>query len=197
VFKPITLIVVTLAVVGSVVEYLDPAYAASPNPTVQAVPVSEAKLKQLEGLFDKTHTKDIVSKREEVVSRKRNNTTPYNVKSSSPENTVTIDIVLGSAKKNKMYARWYIKSKEGWGGDQFSCLDSLWTHESSWSHTATNGSSGAYGIPQSLPADKMASAGSDWKTNPATQIHWGTTYIKSRYGNPCSAYSHFKNKGWY
>jgi hypothetical protein len=85
----------------------------------------------------------------------------------------------------------------GWGEDQFGCLDSLWMRESGWSHTATNPSSGAYGIPQSLPASKMASAGSDWQTNPATQITWGLGYISERYGSPCNAWAHSESVGWY
>ena len=85
----------------------------------------------------------------------------------------------------------------GFGLAQFPCLDKLWKKESGWNYKATNRSSGAYGIPQSLPGSKMASAGSDWKTNPATQIEWGLGYIKGRYGTPCGAWSHSQNVGWY
>ncbi|MCK0112279.1 lytic transglycosylase domain-containing protein [Ornithinimicrobium sp. F0845] len=85
----------------------------------------------------------------------------------------------------------------GWSQDQFGCLDSLWMRESGWSHTATNPSSGAYGIPQSLPASKMASAGADYRTNPATQIRWGLGYIQGRYGSPCAAWAHSQSVGWY
>jgi putative hemolysin len=85
----------------------------------------------------------------------------------------------------------------GWGADQFRCLDILWNRESSWDHTATNPSSGAYGIPQSLPADKMASHGADWRTNAATQISWGLDYISQVYGSPCAAWAHSQSLGWY
>ncbi|GAA1099919.1 lytic transglycosylase domain-containing protein [Nocardiopsis composta] len=86
----------------------------------------------------------------------------------------------------------------GWGEDQFSgCLEPLWEKESNWNHQAKNPSSGAYGIPQSLPGSKMASAGSDWETNPATQIKWGLGYIEDRYGSPCEAWSHSQANGWY
>lgn len=85
----------------------------------------------------------------------------------------------------------------GWGQDQWSCLDNLWDRESGWDHTAENPSSGAYGIPQSLPGDKMAESGSDWRTNPATQIDWGMGYIEDRYGSPCSAWSHSESHNWY
>jgi hypothetical protein len=84
----------------------------------------------------------------------------------------------------------------GWSG-QFGCLDALWQRESNWNHRATNPSSGAYGIPQALPAGKMASAGADWRTNPATQIRWGLGYIAERYGSPCAAWGHSQSHGWY
>jgi len=80
--------------------------------------------------------------------------------------------------------------------DQFGCLDNLWTRESGWRTTASN-PSGAYGIPQALPGSKMASAGDDWRTNPATQIRWGLGYIDGRYGTPCNAWAHFQSRGWY
>ena len=75
----------------------------------------------------------------------------------------------------------------GFGSDQFSCLDSLYTGESGWNVHADNPSSSAYGIPQALPGSKMASAGPDWENDAATQIRWGLGYIKGRYGSPCSA----------
>ena len=85
----------------------------------------------------------------------------------------------------------------GFGDDQYSCLVKLWNRESNWRHTARNKSSGAYGIPQSLPAAKMASEGADYLTNPETQIRWGVKYIKGRYGKPCSALAHSDKRGWY
>ncbi|HKJ13121.1 MAG TPA: hypothetical protein VJ976_12125 [Ornithinimicrobium sp.] len=85
----------------------------------------------------------------------------------------------------------------GWSGEQFGCLDSLWAKESGWNPSANNPSSGAYGIPQSLPGSKMAAAGSDWQTNPATQIEWGLGYIESVYGSPCAAWSHSQANNWY
>jgi hypothetical protein len=85
----------------------------------------------------------------------------------------------------------------GWGEDQFSCLSKLWTKESGWNASANNPSSGAYGIPQSLPGSKMASAGADWATNPATQIKWGLGYIEDRYGAPCGAWAHSVSHNWY
>ena len=85
----------------------------------------------------------------------------------------------------------------GFGEDQWGCLYNLWNRESGWRTTAGNVSSGAYGIPQSLPASKMAAFGDDYLTNPRTQIAWGLNYIKGRYGTPCGAWSSFQVKNWY
>lgn len=85
----------------------------------------------------------------------------------------------------------------GWGDGEFSCLVALWNKESGWRVNAYNPSSGAYGIPQSLPGNKMASVGADWQTNPATQITWGLNYIQGRYGSPCGAWGHSQRVGWY
>lgn len=85
----------------------------------------------------------------------------------------------------------------GWGDDQFACLVALWKKESGWRVNAYNAGSGAYGIPQALPGSKMASAGADWETNPATQITWGLGYIGGRYGTPCGAWGHSQRTGWY
>jgi len=84
----------------------------------------------------------------------------------------------------------------GWGEDQFACLVALFNRESGWNVYAAN-PSGAYGIPQALPGSKMASAGADWATNPATQISWGLGYIAARYGTPCGAWAHSQSAGWY
>ena len=101
-----------------------------------------------------------------------------------------------SAADAKKMARRKLKDF-GWDDSQFDCLDKLWTRESGWQWNATNPSSGAYGIPQSLPGGKMASAGQDWKTNAATQVKWGLGYIQQRYQSPCGAWAHSEATGWY
>lgn len=85
----------------------------------------------------------------------------------------------------------------GWSASQCQDLGRLWQKESGWNHRAHNASSGAHGIPQALPGSKMASHGSDWATNPRTQIAWGLDYIKGRYGNPSNAWAHSVRTGWY
>jgi hypothetical protein len=97
----------------------------------------------------------------------------------------------------KAYARSQLY-KYGWGMDQWPPLDTLWTRESNWNPLIPNQQgSGAYGIPQSLPASKMASAGPDWRTNAATQINWGLRYIKGRYHSPASALAWHNAHNWY
>ncbi|MFC4499914.1 MULTISPECIES: transglycosylase SLT domain-containing protein [Streptomyces] len=80
---------------------------------------------------------------------------------------------------------------------QFQCFSNIVDHESSWNPQAVNASSGAYGLFQALPAGKYASAGADWRTNPATQIKWGLSYMDSRYGSPCEAWSFWQANHWY
>ena len=85
----------------------------------------------------------------------------------------------------------------GWNDAQYQCLEIMWTRESNWNYAAENPSSGAYGIPQSLPANKMASVASDWHDNAVTQITWGLGYIKERYGSPCQAWAWWQQNNWY
>ncbi|MFF4578866.1 transglycosylase SLT domain-containing protein [Streptomyces sp. NPDC001373] len=80
---------------------------------------------------------------------------------------------------------------------QFAAFDKIVTHESGWDYTATNSASGAYGLVQALPASKMSTAGSDWKTNPATQIKWGLDYMNERYGSPVGAWNFWQANHWY
>ncbi|MGH1551857.1 transglycosylase SLT domain-containing protein [Streptomyces sp. L7] len=80
---------------------------------------------------------------------------------------------------------------------QFQCFSNIVSHESGWNYHAVNASSGAYGLFQALPASKYSSAGSDWQTNPATQIKWGLNYMDSRYGSPCEAWSFWQANSWY
>ncbi|MEV7233917.1 lytic transglycosylase domain-containing protein [Streptomyces sp. NPDC051020] len=82
-------------------------------------------------------------------------------------------------------------------GDQYQCFSNIVNHESTWNYRATNASSGAYGLVQALPGSKMASAGADWQTNPATQIKWGLNYMDGRYGSPCGAWSFWQANHWY
>jgi transglycosylase-like protein with SLT domain len=81
--------------------------------------------------------------------------------------------------------------------NQWAAFNHIVTHESDWDMHATNGSSGAYGLCQALPGSKMASAGSDWRTNPATQIKWALNYMNDRYGSPNAAWNFWQTHHWY
>ena len=95
-----------------------------------------------------------------------------------------------------LYA-WSYFYDYGWSEYDLECLVALWHRESNWNPLAHNSSSGAHGIPQSLPADKMATHGADYWDNPHTQINWGLDYIYNRYGNPANAWYHSESVGWY
>ena len=95
------------------------------------------------------------------------------------------------------YAKDLVINTYGWSEYDFECLVKLWDKESGWDPNSHNSSSGAHGIPQSLPASKMASEGADYYTNGYTQIRWGLKYIKGRYGSPSAAWAHSQSEGWY
>jgi hypothetical protein len=101
---------------------------------------------------------------------------------------------IAGTPKQMAYA---IAVRDGLNAAQWSCLSQLWQQESKFQTTARNVRSGAFGIPQALPASRMASAGADWRTNPVTQVRWGLSYIKTRYGTACTAWTHWKRHGWY
>lgn len=104
--------------------------------------------------------------------------------------------VLEPGSSPRAYARALV-ARYGWDDAQWSCLSALWNRESGWTVTADNPSTGAYGIPQALPGDRMAAMGADWRSNAHTQIRWGLSYISDRYGSPCAAWAHSLSSNWY
>lgn len=102
----------------------------------------------------------------------------------------------GNTKIYQDYA-YSLFASYNWSDYDLLCLINLWDRESGWNPYAKNNSSGAYGIPQSLPASKMAAFGSDYLTNYKTQIQWGLSYISNRYGSPTNAWAHFQSHNWY
>lgn len=127
-----------------------------------------------------------------VTSRGGNSRTTNNTNTTNTVNTVT-----GTTAEYQAYAKDLCINTYGWTESDFDCLVKLWNRESNWNPNAHNSSSGAHGIPQSLPASKMASEGDDYYTNGKTQIRWGLKYIKNRYGTPTKAWQHSQNTGWY
>jgi len=97
----------------------------------------------------------------------------------------------------RLIAKDMVLNQYGWSTSQFSCLDKLWTKESNWRYQARNKTSGAHGIAQALPATKMEVIGTDWRTNPLTQITWGLKYISERYETPCMALRKYNRSRWY
>ena len=97
----------------------------------------------------------------------------------------------------KVVARQIMKSEYNWGSYQFECLNRLWTKESHWNYKAHNYKSGAHGIAQALPANRMEIISSDWRKNPVTQMRWGLRYIEIRYETPCKAWAKFKRSRYY
>ena len=103
----------------------------------------------------------------------------------------------GTVTKNKAIAR-VLAARYGWStGAQWAALDALWTQESGWDNHARNPSSGAYGIPQALPPNKMGALANPPASSAGAQISWGLKYIKQRYGNPSNAEAHERSQGWY
>ena len=97
----------------------------------------------------------------------------------------------------KRYAKELMATEYGWDEEQYTCLNRLWTKESHWNYQARNPRSGAHGIAQALPATKMEKVGTDWRTNPITQIQWGLLYISERYDQPCEAWNTWRKSRYY
>jgi hypothetical protein len=97
----------------------------------------------------------------------------------------------------KKVAKEILFNEYGFKHVQYACLERLWTEESNWRYKAHNKRSGAHGIAQALPANKMDVVATDWRTNPVTQIRWGLRYISIRYETPCKALSKHKRSNWY
>lgn len=115
----------------------------------------------------------------------------------SPEPTakpVSVSSTL-SISEGRALAKAYVRERVS--ASQYQCFLDLWNKESGWNYRALNKSSGAYGIPQALPGSKMKSVGSDWKTNPITQVKWGMRYVDARYGSGCGAWRFWLNNSWY
>lgn len=120
----------------------------------------------------------------------------YYIKSSNLTTEAPFNLASGAKGEYQRYAL-SLMSEYGWADEEIIPLINLWNRESGWNPRAHNKSSGAHGIPQALPAKKMAAFGSDYYTNGNTQIRWGLNYIKNRYGSPSAAWGHFCSKGWY
>ena len=133
----------------------------------------------------------------EVLDDKKEEKEEYTKTVVSNNTYKSAPVVTGTKADYQAYAYDLVLNKYLWSESDYQALVNLWERESNWNANAHNKSSGAYGIPQSLPASKMSSEGSDYYTNGYTQIRWGLKYIKERYGSPSVAWQHFQNKNWY
>jgi hypothetical protein len=159
--------------------------AAAPQRAAQADAQAKADA-AAKAAADQARAADEAARKAEAASRSQpRTTTTYPVPASCSEYTGNQGIGCG------LLLEW------GFGLDQMPCLVNMWNKESHWTTTSKNKSSGAYGIPQALPASKMAAYGSDYLTNPVPQIKWGLDYIKNRYKTPCGAWSFWQAHGWY
>jgi hypothetical protein len=172
-----------------------PSASRSPNSFAEADALAKAKAAAEEASAEAKAADDEARKKaEEEASRSKTRTTTPPPTNSAPKYPVPSSCNVYSGNKKIGCA---VLVGYGFGLDQMPCLEKLWDKESHWNVSASNKSSGAYGIPQAVPGSKMASVGADWKTNPETQIRWGLNYIKGRYKNPCGAWSHSQSSGWY
>jgi resuscitation-promoting factor RpfB len=93
--------------------------------------------------------------------------------------------------------RTSVMAAAGIAMSDYAYVDYIVSHESGWRPFARNASSGAFGLCQALPGSKMASSGSDWETNPVTQLRWCSGYAASRYGSWANAYQTHVSQGWW
>lgn len=160
----------------------NPNSVATPEQTVEALPAQKLTV--------------VASPVENVIVRDSYTVIPKPKPPPPPKPKHVAPNITPNPGSAQAYAQQAVAAR-GWGTGEFNCLVALWNKESGWRVNAMNPSSGAYGIPQSLPGNKMASAGADWETNPATQINWGLNYIQNRYSTPCSAFGKSQSQGWY
>ena len=133
----------------------------------------------------------------EIIDDKKDEKEEYTKTVVNSNTYKNASVVTGTKADYQDYAYDLVLNQYLWSESDYQALVNLWERESNWNANAHNKSSGAHGIPQSLPASKMSSEGSDYYTNGYTQIRWGLKYIKQRYGSPSAAWQHFQNKNWY
>ena len=143
-------------------------------------------------------TKKVVKKKKKTTKKTQKNVKKKAVKKKTTKKktykqTTRIRYNVGEIQA---YAHQLVR-EYGWSEEDYQSLVLLWYRESSWNPNAVNKKSGACGIPQSLPCSKMASEGTDYRTNYKTQVRWGLKYIANRYGNPRGAWQHSQRTGWY
>ncbi|MEV6336998.1 transglycosylase SLT domain-containing protein [Nocardia vinacea] len=111
---------------------------------------------------------------------------------SPPDSTTTVGLALSLVRLGTRALALTVVPLH-----QFPAFDAVITHESGWDVFAINPKSGAYGLGQALPAEKMQTHGADWRFNPLTQIRWTYDYMNARYGSPDGAWAFWQEHHWY
>jgi hypothetical protein len=165
-------------------------------PNSHAVALLEQERQQLIQMTAATRTLTVVAKPKLASPQSAESSSGSSSSATSGSGTGT-PVVAAPDPGTAQSIAYNMMSSFGFPTSEWSCLDDIWNRESSWMYDAENPSSGAYGIPQALPGYKMANAGPDWQTDPATQIRWGLGYIQQTYGNPCVAWNFDVANGGY
>lgn len=165
------------------------------NDTQEEIPLQNAVGENK--VIAKTTSKKKVVKKKKTTKKKQIKIVKRKAKKYVKAKVKKVSTPKVSSNAYQNYAHDLVIGTYGWSEYDFQCLVKLWNRESGWNPNAHNKSSGAHGIPQSLPASKMRSEGADYYTNGYTQIRWGLKYIKGRYGSPSKAWAHSQRKGWY
>jgi len=188
--------VVSAILVSAGAKYAMGEFAPRPNTLADALTAIQTSRQgaQLENQRNHMILMTVATKSFKVISKPKVAVLPPPPASTS--NPTPVNVPVPSAGTAQSIAYQMLPSFGFNAKQQFPCLNDIWMRESGWRVNAYN-ASGAYGIPQALPGSKMATAGADWQTNPATQITWGLGYIKGRYGSPCGAWSFWQANGWY
>ncbi|GGS25835.1 lytic transglycosylase domain-containing protein [Streptomyces griseoviridis] len=167
----------------------------------QAIAADAGAKKEAEEAARKAAARTAVAKKKEAdeAARKKaeREAAEREAKEAEASRSATRDAASFSVQSSYSVAEIQAMARQMVPSAQFQCFSNIVNHESSWNYQAVNASSGAYGLFQALPASKYSSAGSDWQTNPATQIKWGLSYMDGRYGSPCEAWTFWQANHWY
>ncbi|MEU6535314.1 transglycosylase SLT domain-containing protein [Streptomyces sp. NPDC047000] len=163
----------------------------------QAIAADASAKKDAEATARKAAAEAAVAKKADAEKAAKEAKERAEAKAAASRDSARADASSFAVQSSYTVAQIQAMARQMVASGQFQCFSNIVDHESSWNYHAVNASSGAYGLFQALPGSKMSSAGSDWQTNPATQIKWGLNYMNSRYGSPCQAWSFWQANHWY
>lgn len=182
--------------VASLAEQAD-VQAAAADATVRKAAEEQARFKAAEDAEAKKKAADEKAEQEKKEKERAEREAREKAEAERASRDAVRDASSFSAQGSYTVSEVKAMARQMIPASQFQCFSNIVDHESTWNYRAQNPSSGAYGLVQALPGSKMASAGADWQTNPATQIKWGLSYMNGRYGSPCGAWSFWQANRWY